>query len=191
MQTMKNFIRSKGFLLSVLAVACIGILVICFVVNRDTDNDFQPEEIASNIKTQEWQETPTTSTNMESPAPTHTPAPAATKDPMEGYPKVVDDSEDEVVIDFTPESEELRPEPPEPPTAEGDATNPSAPPTYVPEEIALEPTVLPAQNNTPAPGSTNENGAVYDPVFGWVEPGQVEQTPADSSGDPNKMVGDM
>ena len=104
---MKNFIRSKGFLLSLLAVACIGILVICFVVNRDTDNDFQPEEIASNTKTQEWQEAPTTSTNMESPAPTHTPAPAATKDPMEEYPKAVDESEDKVVIDFTPESEDF------------------------------------------------------------------------------------
>lgn len=185
---MKNFIRSKEFLLSVLIIACIGILIICFVVNRDTDNNFQPEEIASNTETQE---TPAPATNTESPAPSHTPAPATTKDPMEEYPKVVDESEDKVVIDFTPESEELQPETPEPPTAEGDTADPSAPPTYTPAETEPEPTAPPAQNNTPAPGSTNENGAVYDPVFGWVVPGQVEQTPADSSGDPDKMVGDM
>ncbi|MDE6568480.1 MAG: hypothetical protein K2K70_12215, partial [Lachnospiraceae bacterium] len=69
---MKKFIRSKGFLLSVLAAACIGILTICFVVNRDTDNDFQPEEIASNTETQELQETPAPAANTERPAPTHT-----------------------------------------------------------------------------------------------------------------------
>ena len=33
--------------------------------------------------------------------------------------------------------------------------------------------------------------AVYDPVFGWVVPGQVNQATVDSSGDPNKMVGNM
>lgn len=188
---MKNFIRSRGFLLSVLAIACIGILTVCFVVNRHTDNNFQPEEIASNTQTQEPQVTPAPATNTESPAPAHTPAPAATKDPMEEYPKVVDESEDEVVIDFTPESEELQPETPEPPAAEGDTTDPSAPPTYAPEKTEPEPTAPPAQNSTPAPGSTNENGAVYDPVFGWVMPSQIEQTTSDSNGDPNKMVGDM
>lgn len=188
---MKNFIRSNGFLLSTLVIACIGILTVCFVVNRDTDNDFQSEEIASNTETQEPQVTPAPATNTESPAPAHTPAPAAAKDPMEEYPKVVDESEKEVIIDFTPESEELQLEPPEPPTAEGDAADPSAPPTYALEETEPKPTVPPAQNNTPAPGSTNENGAVYDPVFGWVVPSQIEQTTSDSSGDPNKMVGDM
>lgn len=188
---MKNFIKSKEFLLSVLAVACIGILTVCFVVNRDTDNNFQPEEVASNTEAQKSQEAPAPAASTEHPAPVNTPAPAATKDPMEEYPKVVEESESEVVIDFTPESEELQPETPEPPTAEGNVADPSAPPTYAPEETEPEPTAPPAQNNTPAPGSTNENGAVYDPVFGWVEPGQVEQTPADSSGDPDKMVGDM
>ena len=47
------------------------------------------------------------------------------------------------------------------------------------------------KGDTPAAGSTNENGAVYDPVFGWVVPGQVNQAAIDSSGDPNKMVGNM
>ena len=166
---MKNVIRSRGFLLSVLAIACIGILTVCFVANRHTDNNFQPEEIASNTQTQEPQVTPAPATNTESPAPAHTPAPAATKDPMEEYPKIVDESEEEVVIDFTPESEELQPETPEPPTAEGDAADPSAPPTYAPEATEPEPTAPPAQNSTPAPGSTNENGAVYD-LCPWRQP---------------------
>ena len=188
---MKNIIKSKGFLFSVLAVACIGILVTCFLVNREQKSDFQPEEVFANTDTQEAPAAPPPSVNAGNRTSTGTPAPAATNDPMEEYPKVVDESEDTVVIDFTPEGEELKTETPEPPAAEGDATDPSAPPTYAPEETELEQTAPPAQDNKPAPGSVREDGAVYDPVFGWVVPGQVEQAPADSSGDPNKMVGDM
>ena len=188
---MKNIFKSKKFLFSMLAAACIGILAVCFVVNRDRDNNFQPEDVAANTGTQEWQESPAPTVNTATPVPTHTPAPAATKEPMEEYPRVVDESENEVVIDFTPEGEDLKTEPPEPPAAEGDPEDSSAPPTYAPEETEPAPTTPPAQDNTPAPGSTNGNGAVYDPVFGWVVPGQVEQTTSGSTGDPDKMVGDM
>ena len=38
---MKKIFKSKKFLFSVLAAACIGILAVCFVVNRDRDSDFQ------------------------------------------------------------------------------------------------------------------------------------------------------
>ena len=186
---MKKIFKSKKFLFSMLAAACIGILAVCFVVNRDRDNNFQPEDVATNTGTQEWQESPAADTAT--PSPASAPAPAATKEPMEEYPKVVDESEGEVTIDFTPEGEDLKTEPPEPPAAEGDPEDPSAPPTYAPEETKPAPTTPPAQDNTPAPGSTNENGAVYDPVFGWVVPGQVEQTTSGSTGDPDKMVGDM
>ena len=165
---MKNFIRSKGFLLSVLAAACIGILTICFVVNRDTDNDFQPEEIASNTETQELQVTPAPAASTERPAPAHTPAPAATKDPMEEYPKVVDESEDEVVIDFTPEGEELQPETPEPPAAEGDATDPSAPPASAPEATEPEPTAPPHRTIRLPPAPPKQSAPCMIPCLaGW------------------------
>lgn len=188
---MKKFIRSSGFLFSVLAVACVGILVTCLFVNREQKSDFQPEEVSANTDTSETPATSPPAAATRVPA-AGTPAPAATKDPMGEYPKVVEESGEGVVIDFTPEGEALQPETPEPPAAEGDATDPSAPPTYTPKATEPEPTAPPAQNsNTPAPGSTNGNGAVYDPVFGWVVPSQVEQTTSDSSGDPDKMVGDM
>lgn len=188
---MKKFIKSKGFLCSVLAVACIGILAACLLVNREQKSNFQPEELSAN-DTQEPPATPSPAASAENRTDTGTPAPAATKSPMEEYPKVVDESEDEVVIDFTPESEDLKTETPEPPAAEGDTTDPSAPPTYAPEETEPESTAPPAQDNSkPAPGSVREDGAVYDPVFGWVFPSSVEQIPSDSNGDPNKMVGDM
>lgn len=162
---MKNFIRSKGFLFSVLVAACIGILTVCFVANREPKSDFQPEEAAANTDTQEAPATPAPAVNAGNRPSTNTPAPAATKDPMEGYPKVVDESDDEVVINFTPEGGELLEDPPEPPAAGGDTTDPAASPDYAPEETEPEPTAPPAQDNTPAPGSTNGNGAVYDPVF--------------------------
>ena len=46
-------------------------------------------------------------------------------------------------------------------------------------------------SNDPVPGSSNGNGAVYDPVFGWVVPGNVQQSTGDSDGDLNKQVGNM
>lgn len=41
------------------------------------------------------------------------------------------------------------------------------------------------------PGSSNGSGAVYDPVFGWVVPGDVQQSTGGSDGDLNKQVGNM
>lgn len=187
---MKKFISSKGFLCSVLAAACIGILVTCLLGDMEHKSDFQPEEPAAN-DTQETSAAPPAAADAGNRTDTDTPAPAATQDPMEGYPKVVEESGDGVVIDFTPERGELKAGTPEPPTAEGDATDPSSPPTYTPEETEPGPAAPPAQDNTPAPGSSDGHGAVYDPVFGWVVPGQVVQSSTDSSGDPGKMVGNM
>ena len=44
---------------------------------------------------------------------------------------------------------------------------------------------------TPAPGSVNNKGEVFDMVFGWVKPSAVINERARSDGDPNKMVGEM
>ena len=186
---MKNILKSKGFLFSVLAIACVGVLTVCILVNMDAASTFKPEEIAADTEALEQQDISAPAAAAENHTKADTPAPA--RDPLEGYPKVVAQSEDEVVIDFTPESTELQPEPPEPPTAEGDTTDPSAPPTYTAEDTTPEPSGQSAQGSSPAPGQTRGDGAVYDPVFGWIVPGQVEQIPADSNGDINKMVGNM
>ena len=113
-----------------------------------------------------------------------------TEEKLEGYPKVEEESEQEVVIDFIPAEtkDETPPPPPEDKTvtAEPDretSTNPA--PEVSPSSRDT------GKDETPAAGSTNENGAVYDPVFGWVVPGQVNQTTVDSGGDPGKMVGNM
>ena len=88
---MKKFIRSSGFLFSVLAVACVGILVTCLFVNREQKSDFQPEEVSANTDTSETPATSPPAAATRVPA-AGTPAPAATKDPMGEYPKVVEES---------------------------------------------------------------------------------------------------
>ena len=77
-------------------------------------------------------------------------------------------------------------EKPEP--AGGDAAgNPEQPPQYEPE--VTEPEQKPEE---PAGGIVNENGQVYVPGFGYVDPpGAAQGESAGSNGDWDKQIGDM
>ena len=111
----------------------------------------------------------------------------------EEYPKVTSETEDEVVIDFTDTEKPKETPPPEPesrPTVEGTIDTPPSDNDPSVPKVTAPPEEKPA-NNEPAPGSSNGNGAVYDPVFGWVVPGDVQQSAGDSDGDLNKQVGNM
>lgn len=200
----KNIFKSKAFPAAALTAAIIGILAACFLSGREEKPGFQPEGPVPGPIAQEWQETPSPATPAQpqatpvptgnSGAPTGSPAAAQEQPPAditESYPQVTSESDQLVTIDFTPEAEKLQPEPPGTPTAEADATDPEQPPAYTPEELEPDPTAPPAQPDTPAAGAADGNGAVYDPVFGWVVPGEVIQIPMDSPGDPDKMVGNM
>lgn len=192
---MKNFFKSRGLLVSVLAVACIGILAVCWYVSRDTAAEFQPEEAPVSTESQGWQENTETARSQEAGSGADAYAPPAvsseeSSDALEDYPKISEESEDEVVIDFTPteKPEETTPAAPEGKTIMEDA-GPEHPVNSTPEVTVPEPET--SADSGPAAGDTSENGAVYDPVFGWVVPGQVNQSAMDSDGDPNKMVGNM
>ena len=199
----KNIFKSKAFPAAALATACIGILAACFLFGREEKPDFQPEEPVPGSIAQEWQETPSptapvetratpaTTGNSTSPAGSTAAREQKPDDILEAYPMVTGETDQLVTIDFTPETEALQPEPPKAPAAGADATDPEQPPSYTLEELEPEPTAPPAQPDTPAAGATGENGAVYDPVFGWVVPSTVEQSTMDSAGDPDKMVGNM
>lgn len=189
---MKNFFKSKGFLIAVFSIACIGILAVCWYVSRDKSEKFQPEDSGTVTESHDWQENPdsekeTVGNGANAYMP---PAGSNTADDLEEYPKVEAESEDEVVIDFTPTE---KPEETPPDVPEGKAIiedpGPEHPLNTDLDISAPEPETT--SNKEPEAGSTNENGAVYDPVFGWVVPGQVNQSTMDSTGDPNKMVGNM
>ncbi len=199
---MKNIFKTKAVPVAALSLACIGILAVSLLIGKEEKTDFQPEAPIPEASTLEWTETPPeTGMQPDTARPAgnsgnNTGTYAASQSPSsddgsEAYPKVVDETEQHVTIDFTPEAEKLQPEPPAAPVAEGGTDDPEQPPVYAPEDLEPEPTTAPAQPDTPTAGATNGNGAVYDPVFGWVVPGNVSQTPMDSAGDPDKMVGNM
>lgn len=195
---MKRFWKSNHFLIAVLSIACIGILTVCWYVGRNPKEAFQPEESVSGTTSQEWSESKALESESKETDDTdgHQPsssAPAAAEPdeaPLAEYPKVSADTDTETVIDFTPASKPAETEPPAP---EGKTIlkdpGPEHPVNPDPEVTAPEPET--SASPDPAPGASGNDGAVYDPVFGWVVPGKVEQSTLDSNGDPNKMVGNM
>ena len=190
---MKKILRSRGFLVSVLSVSCIAILAVCWLVSRDTKTGFQPDEQPPDAVQEEWKDTPDITDpagGFQNRTDAGTPGQNSAEEKLEGYPKVTEESEQEIVIDFVPEEtkDETPPPPPEGRTVIADPGGEH--PVNPAPETAAAPTET-GKEDSPAAGSTNENGAVYDPVFGWVVPGQVNQSSIDSSGDPSKMVGNM
>lgn len=189
---MKKFIQSRGFIITMLSLLCVMILGVCWYVNRDKDSGFSPAESPPATVSQAWtestSETKKVTTKAETSAPQTSPAQETR---TEEYPKVVEtESDKEVVVEFTPTEKPVETQPPAP---EGKTIMEDPGPEH-PVNPAPEVTAPPTQAeapSTPVPGSTNGEGAFYDPVFGWVEPGEVHQSTVDSDGDPNKMVGNM
>lgn len=200
---MKKVFKSRGFIITSLVILCFAILGTCWYVSRDESDTFLPDESSpvSNT-TGEWSENSSQTQNGNSADTYTSPQPTSSSDE---YPKVVVESEDEVVIDFT---DKKKPETTSPPAPEGktimedpgpqhpvnptpEATEPVVTAPAVTEPAVTTPATEAETNNTPAPGSSNGNGEYYDPVFGWVKPAEVIQSTVDSDGDPNKMVGNM
>ena len=176
---MKKFFQSKGFIVSSLALLCITILGVCWFVSRDRTGDFRPDESPPSSVTGDWSDGGT-QTDGDNGADAY--APGQSTDAEEEYPKVTSQTEDEVVIDFT---DTEKPEDTSPPVPEGKTEIKDPGQGHA---VNPDPSV---PSNEPAPGSSNGNGAVYDPVFGWVVPGNVQQSTGDSDGDLNKQVGNM
>jgi hypothetical protein len=190
---MKKAFKSKGFIVTSLAVLCVTILGTCWYVSRDKNDPFLPEESSpASTTASDWSEN-SSQTGDNNSANAYT-SPQPTTQPEE-YPKVVEESGDEVVIDFT---DTEKPETTPPPAPEGktikEDPGPQHPVNRAPDvtvPAATTSTTEAEASNTPAPGSSNGNGEYYDPVFGWVKPAEVIQSTVDSDGDPNKMVGNM
>ena len=202
---MKKILQSKGVIAMILAAVCVVIIIVCLIAGRNKNSEFIPDDTTgidstaeSSISASSATET-TQATTEGSDAAAYLPAPTSSTH-TEDYPKVVSETNDEVEVAFTSTEKAAETAPPAP---EGRTTiedpGPEHPVNSNPE-ITAPATEAPttAAPATEAPPSTppetnpgNNNGAVYDPVFGWVEPGAVNQSAADSDGDPNKMVGDM
>ena len=189
---MKKFFKSKGFIVSALAVLCIAILGACWFVSRDRTDEFRPDESPPVSTTSDWSDGGAQAGDRSGGADAY--APGQSSGAEEEYPKVTSESEDEVVIDFT-DTEKPEETPPSVPEGKTEIEDPGEEHEVNPDPSVPEVTSPPAEelpsSNEPAPGSSNGSGAVYDPVFGWIVPSQGHETIGDSDGDINKQVGNM
>lgn len=187
---LKQFLTSKPFLLGMLAVLCVGILVVCLTVGRDKGSEFVPEPPATSAPTDGWEE----NGGAPSSAPSEgggLDAVLPSQEPEASFPQISEETEQQTVVDFT----DPEPEKPEAPPAPEGKTVQEDPglehPVNSNPAVTPPPTPEPSKPSGPQSGDTNSQGQVYVPGFGWVTPSNVEQSTIDSDGDPNKMVGQM
>ena len=178
---MKKFFQSKGFIVSALAVLCVAILGVCWFVSRDRTDEFRPDESPPSSTSSDWSDGGVQSGDEGGGADAY--APGQSSSAEEEYPKVTSESEGEVEIDFT-DTEKPEETPPPVPEGKTEIEDPGEEHEVNPDPAVPEITAPPAEESTssnePAPGSSNGSGAVYDPVFGWVVPGDVQQSTGDS-----------
>ena len=189
---MKKFFQSKGFIVSALAVLCVAILGVGWFVSRDRSEEFRPDESPPSSTSSDWSDGGVQSGDGSGGADAY--APGQSSGSEEEYPKVTSETDDEVVIDFT-DTQKPEDTPPAVPEGKTELEDPGEDHPVNPDPAVPEVTAPPAEespsSSEPAPGSSNGSGAVYDPVFGWVVPGNVQQSTGDSDGDLNKQVGNM
>lgn len=182
---LKKTITSKPFIAGTLAVLCVGILATCLLLQKNDQTEFTPEPTSSAAPVESWSEHESAAADKETGTSTGTDIAA-----KEEYPKVTESSEAQTVIDFT-DPEPSKPEAPPVPEGKTEVPEPETSHPVKKDPTVTPPKEDPPKSDTPAPGSTNDKGQVYDPAFGWVPLSPVEQIPTDNDGDPNKMVGSM
>lgn len=183
---MKKNIASKPFIISALCVLCVGVLVTCWIVSRDGRGNFTPEQPQTSESPDVWEET---SSGNEA-AVTQNPAGTDTDQNKDAYPKVIEDNGQDVEIDFTPPQTSAS-VPPEIPEGKTEIADPGSSHPVQKDPAVTPPKQESSQSSTPAPGSKNEQGQVYDPVFGWITVTDGTGIPTDNDGDINKQVGSM
>ena len=161
-------------------------------MSRDRSEEFRPDESPPSSTSSDWSDGGVQSGDGSGGADAY--APGQSSGSEEEYPKVTSETDDEVVIDFT-DTQKPEDTPPAVPEGKTELEDPGEDHPVNPDPAVPEVTAPPAEespsSSEPAPGSSNGSGAVYDPVFGWVVPGNVQQSTGDSDGDLNKQVGNM
>lgn len=212
---MKKIWKSKGTIIG-LAVVCVLVAGTCLIVRMKKDGGpFDPGRPPDETVT-EWEEADSPDQERTEPDSSAGWQEQETlpQQEMENRDEVVIEFTTEPAQPETPEAPEPQGEltdPSNPPTyteevevqPEGslpettESLSQEAPPETQPEASAEQPSTVqeePAQDqpeSTPQMDGVREDGAVYDPVFGWVVPSPIIQSEITSDGDPNKMVGHM
>lgn len=182
----KKTLTSKPFIAGVLAILCVGILGTCLFLQKNNREEFIPEQPSTDAPVENWTE------NESTAAPDKGIGMAGSEDASakEEFPKVTESGEGQAVVEFT-NPEPTKPEPPAVPEGKTEVADPGPSHPVQKDPTVTPPTQEPPKSDTPEPGSNNNKGQIYDPVFGWVTPSTVQQEVIDGDGDPNKMVGSM
>ena len=184
--------KSKGFVIVSLGFLCTAVLGLClWTISHRQTVDFKPDETTSNSETNSWVDSGVQSDN--SSENTGVSSSENPSNSQQEYPKVTSEKENKVEIDFTNPSKPTQTPPPVPEgktEIENSEQEHEVNPDPTVPEVTAPPAEKPNQSN-PVPESSNVDGAVYDPVFGWIVPSQGEETIGDSDGDINKQVGNM
>lgn len=191
-----------------LSLLCIGVLGGAILMNSRPKTEFVP---AASEESSEgsWSEPETKPAQASIPKePENQEARFETGSPEDEI-QVVAGEGDEVLIDLTPPvtkpaaeaatAENKTPKRcPDKPAAAETATETvteSVPETAANSESAPSPTTAPkpAPSEAPAPetppAADDHAGQVYDPVFGWLTPGNPQADVLDNDGDVNKQIG--
>ena len=192
-----NTDKKKIAIISGLSALCIAVLAGAYFLTREPERDFTPASADRADVTDTWKE----NSGRDTPLPSATPESTQTVGtPSDNTQKVV--SEDETgstssLSDSSTKEDASQEKPETPPETDDDLTDPDKQPEYAPSvpEPSKEPTPTPQpeQSASTGGGSTDDShpGQVYDPVFGWVTPSNVQQDNIDSDGDINKQIGTM
>ena len=179
-------LKSKAFILAAFTTLCAIILTAYILRSNDVKTELSQTSLPLEAPIENQAEDVRAVVEVANSPPENT---------FDESPKIIKETEAEVIINLTePDTFE---EPPPEAILETPVSQPSEMPTQQSPEAtqpkATPPATTPSapQSSTPVPGSTNSNGEFYDPVFGWVKPGEVVVTHIDSDGDINKMVGSM
>ncbi len=187
-----------------LSLLCVGVLGGAILINSRPKTDFIPAATEESSEGS-WSEPETKPAQASIPkTPESQEARFETGSPEDEI-QVVAREGDEVLIDLTPpvtkpaaeaataENKTPKKCPDKPAAAE---TAPEPLPETAPEAV---PESIPAENPEPAPSvapapetqsaADDHAGQVYDPVFGWLTPGNPQADVLDNDGDVNKQIG--
>lgn len=193
----KHTDKKKIAIISGLSVLCIGVLAGAYFLTREPERNFTPASAERADVTDTWEENSSADTVLPSAAPEST---QTTGTPSDNTQTILSEDETSSTSSLSDSStkEDAENEKPEtPPETNDDLTDPDKQPEYAPSvpEPSKEPTPSPQpEQSAPAGGGGTDDshpGQVYDPVFGWVTPSDVQQDNIDSDGDINKQIGTM
>lgn len=183
-----------------LMLLCIGVLGGAILMNNRPKTDFVP---AASEESSEgsWSEPQTKPAQASIPKTPESQVPSFEAGSPEDEIQVVASEGDEVLIDLTPPV--TKPAAEAAPAETGPAKRCPDKPVAATSALETVPETSPVPDSTvnqeptpteaPAPESTlaadDHAGQVYDPVFGWLTPGNPQADVLDNIGDVNKQIG--